>query len=303
MQVLCCACSATLCGAGSFLATHRVQSLLMACLVAACSVAVALSILAYTSLTNAPAGDGAGDFTAAAAWPGGPTIGELLADPDTGTLIAGGADGGRAPDGSLRVVDVRIAFGSKYVASGAEDAVWRDAVIPLLPDAWLWTGNAAYFDSSRLNCSAAANAAAAECACAPAGAYAPLATPAPLCGGGRRPARRGGHDGRVPGAAGLCLSVLLLDVRRGAPRSAAGGVPAAGPRHLRHPRLVRRDGGPELSGARSRQAGALSRHAAQPPAAARHMPAYLPCLHAASACTVLRPLRLRARRNTALRFV
>ena len=183
MQVLCCACSATLCGAGSFLATHRVQSLLMACLVAACSVAVALSILAYTSLTNAPAGDGAGDFTAAAAWPGGPTIGELLADPDTGTLIAGGADGGRAPDGSLRVVDVRIAFGSKYVASGAEDAVWRDAVIPLLPDAWLWTGNAAYFDSSRLNCSAAANAAAAECACAPAGAYAPLATPAPLCGG------------------------------------------------------------------------------------------------------------------------
>eukprot|EP00892_Ulva_mutabilis_P008453 jgi/Ulvmu1/5980/UM026_0104.1 len=183
VQAVCCGCSAALCGAGSFFANHRLLAMLGVLLLAACSVAVTLSVLAYTSLQATPADDTPADFTADAAWPGGPTIGELLADPDTGTLIAGDAAAGRARDGSLRVVDVRIAFGSGYVATGAEHRVWRDAVLPLEPDAWLWTGNAAYFDSSVLNCSAAANAGRAECACARADAYAPLAAPAPLCGG------------------------------------------------------------------------------------------------------------------------
>ena len=60
------------------------------------------------------------------------------------------------------------------------DSFWQYVVVPLEPHAWIWSGNAAYFDSSLLNCSHADNAGHAQCACM---ASAASPSPSPLCEG------------------------------------------------------------------------------------------------------------------------
>jgi hypothetical protein len=147
-------------------------------------VSVTLSAISYLSVHSGLGFSTSGSppsFTAEPAWPGGPSIAQLFSAPDPGALVATTVD--PIANGSTRrgtAIDLRVAFGSKYAADGRSDSFWQATVVPLEPHAWIWSGNAAYFDSSLLNCLHVDNAGHPQCACMEGMSR---ATPSPLCDG------------------------------------------------------------------------------------------------------------------------
>lgn len=151
-----------------------------AVLTAACSVSVTLSAISYLSLDSSSSSSAASSasFMREPAWPGGPTISELFDTPDPNALVATTASPIGSESTSNRALDLRVAFGSKYLADGTHNSFWQDVIAPLEPHAWIWSGNAAFFDSSALNCSNTDNAGHTHCAC-----MSSSTSPSPLCDG------------------------------------------------------------------------------------------------------------------------
>ena len=138
---------------------NRTQALITLLLTSLCCASVALSVLAYLAVRAMRA---AADSAAASGlrWPPGTTPADVAPDRDPSTLLGPGYStaGGTSA--------FRIGFGSKYQASApGADAIWQTSVLPARLDAWIWTGNMAFFDRALANCSASANAGAQGCQC------------------------------------------------------------------------------------------------------------------------------------------
>ena len=153
-----------LCAAAAALRENMAHTAIGLTLAAMCAAALALSVLAYIAVQASKLGSEDPRATDDNQWPPGTTRSDVAPDADPGTLLGTGYS---TKEGTTLF---RVGFGSKYAASQPEArSVWHDAIRAAQVDAWIWAGNAAYFDRPVFDCGAAANAGRPECNCGSAG--------------------------------------------------------------------------------------------------------------------------------------